>query len=78
MRLPQLSILTVRLKGEEEREREREKALGKIFFFAINREAISSLVHRPKCCTHWTGGWVGPRGGLDAVVRGEIRAPAGK
>jgi hypothetical protein len=23
-------------------------------------------------CTHWTGGWVGPRAGLDTEVRGKI------
>jgi hypothetical protein len=26
-------------------------------------------------CTHWTGGWVGPRTGLDAVMR-KIRSPS--
>jgi hypothetical protein len=36
---------------------------------------------RPLCpqeraaCTHWIGGWVGPRAGLDAVVKRKIRSP---
>jgi hypothetical protein len=25
--------------------------------------------------THWRGGWVGPRTGLDAVVRGKVPSP---
>jgi hypothetical protein len=25
--------------------------------------------------THWTGGWVGPRAGLDTEVRGKILLP---
>jgi hypothetical protein len=25
--------------------------------------------------THWTGGWVGPRAGLDAVVKRKILSP---
>jgi hypothetical protein len=25
--------------------------------------------------THWIGGWVGPRAGLDAVVKRKIRSP---
>jgi hypothetical protein len=25
--------------------------------------------------THWTGGWVGPRAGLDTEVRGKIFCP---
>jgi len=25
--------------------------------------------------THWIGGWVGPRAGLDAVVRRKIPSP---
>jgi hypothetical protein len=25
--------------------------------------------------THWTGGWVGPRAGLDTEARGRIRCP---
>jgi hypothetical protein len=27
--------------------------------------------------THWTGGWVGPRAGLDTEDRGKILCPAG-
>jgi hypothetical protein len=27
--------------------------------------------------THWIGGWVGPRAGLDAVVKRKFQAPAG-
>jgi hypothetical protein len=27
--------------------------------------------------THWTGGWVGPRAGLDTVVKRKFPAPAG-
>jgi hypothetical protein len=27
--------------------------------------------------THWIGGWVGLRSGLDAVVRGKFPTPAG-
>jgi len=26
---------------------------------------------------HWIGGWVGPRAGLDAMVKREIRVPVG-
>jgi hypothetical protein len=26
--------------------------------------------------THWIGGWVGPRAGLDAVVRRKIPSPS--
>jgi hypothetical protein len=28
-------------------------------------------------CTHWIGGWVGLRGGLDTVARGKILHTAG-
>jgi hypothetical protein len=28
--------------------------------------------------THWIGDWVGPRAGLDAVVKGEIPSPRRK
>jgi hypothetical protein len=27
-------------------------------------------------CTHWIGGWVGPRAGLDAVVKRKILSPS--
>jgi hypothetical protein len=27
--------------------------------------------------THWTGGWVGPRAGLDTETRGKLFATAG-
>jgi hypothetical protein len=29
-------------------------------------------------CTHWIGGWVGPRAGLDALVKEKFPAPTGK
>jgi len=27
--------------------------------------------------THWTGGWLNPRAGLDAVAKGKFPAPGG-
>jgi hypothetical protein len=44
---------------------------------------VNGQRHAPSCFipgerstgTHWTGGWVGPRGGLDAVVKRELPSP---
>jgi hypothetical protein len=37
------------------------------------RHAPAALYSREKTPgTHWTGGWVGPRAGLDTEVRGKI------
>jgi hypothetical protein len=33
---------------------------------------VSGQVHAPVALPHWTGGWVGPSAGLDAVERRKI------
>jgi len=41
---------------------------------------VSGEIHAPVAlpprvtgpCTHWTGGWVGPRAGLEAVTKTKI------
>jgi len=35
---------------------------------------LNCLVRAPS--THWIGGWMGPRTGLDAVVKRKIPVPA--
>jgi hypothetical protein len=44
---------------------------------------VSSQLHAPAALpsgknpgTHWIGGWVGPRAGLDAVVKRKIPSPS--
>jgi hypothetical protein len=37
--------------------------------------ASAALPPGKKPCTHWIGGWVGRRAGLDAVARREIPTP---
>jgi hypothetical protein len=45
---------------------------------------VVSFTHRPLYpretapSTHWIGGWVGPRAGLDAVVKRKIPSPCGE
>jgi hypothetical protein len=40
------------------------------------RQAPDALYTREKDSgTHWIGGWVGPRAGLDTEVRGQILSP---
>jgi hypothetical protein len=42
------------------------------------RHALAALYPGERThSTHWTGGWVGPRAGLDTKARGKSFAPAG-
>jgi hypothetical protein len=43
---------------------------------SVQRHAPAALYSRGKdLITHWTGGWVGPRAGLDTEARGDIPLP---
>jgi hypothetical protein len=62
-----------------------DKIYGNIYINskAVQLHAMVALGSCPDCTlswvkdpsTHWTGGWVGPRNGLDTEVRGRILCP---
>jgi hypothetical protein len=52
-------------------------ALGKGERLASSSGRFSSAERPPPADSHWTGGWVSPKAGLDAEAKKELTTPAG-